>query len=70
MSQQLNRKFPAELKEAGRRLDAECGVVVYFRNIAGQRSMPNEQELSTQLSLQPRAEERDGVILSTSACRL
>jgi hypothetical protein len=64
-----NRQFSAELAELDADLAATCGVIVYFRTLPGQKSMPSESDLETRLSVRAIAETADGSILGAAACR-
>jgi hypothetical protein len=68
MTQQPNAAFAAQLAEMRHVLSRSCGVVVYFRNLAGQKAAPSERELAQRLSLRITAEARDGAVLGTSEC--
>ncbi len=69
MNQQPNRAYPAQLTALKRELETDCGMVVYFHNLAGQKSIASEQELSARLALRRRVVSRDGSILSATACQ-
>jgi hypothetical protein len=49
-----------------RKLGHDRVVVVYFRNLMEQKSMPGEAEIRAQLALQVLADETDGSILGAT----
>jgi 4-amino-4-deoxy-L-arabinose transferase-like glycosyltransferase len=69
MKRQANPAFLTEVAETKDQLRRSCGVVVYFRGLGEQRSLPDEQELRSLLSLGVRFDARDGAILSTATCQ-
>ena len=69
MQRRANPEFPLQMAAMKERLKSTCGVVVYFRGLGDQKSLPAEQELRTLLSLVARSDERDGAILSTATCQ-
>ena len=69
MKRQANPAFLTEVAETKDELRRSCGVVVYFRGLGEQRSLPDEQELRSLLALGVRFDARDGAILSTATCQ-